>query len=146
MARNPERKEEPELEVYNRELGTLVELDSASLDPNFQYRWVNRAPQKVARAKARGYIVVDPSKEEIKNLVGESPEASDGTYTIGDVILMKLLKSDFRARKKAVKRKTDKRLKSPVRRFRRAAREGGLREGRDIEVISKKDPHPDRED
>src|SRR5690348_16466104 len=83
--------EVPGLSVKNRELGSLTELDPESLDKAFEYRWVLRAPLKVARMKARGYVIVDPAVEpDIKNAVGESPTVADGTYSIADVILMKL--------------------------------------------------------
>jgi hypothetical protein len=140
MASKQQLQEVPDLQVTDRELGTLSELDFSCLDPSFQYRWINKNPLKVARAKARGFIVVDPSEETIKNLVGESPEATDGTYSIGDVILMKLPILNHRARRHAQKRKTDKRLRGPERKFRKTAAEKGALRNQRIEVITNKDP------
>lgn len=130
-----------EIEVYSRELATLTDLDVDKLDPNYSYRWVHKSGLKIGRQRARGYVVVDPAKEEILNAAGESPESADGTYTIGDVILMKIKKIDHRARRHAQKRKTDKRLKGPVRSFKRKAREKVDRAGQRVEVITTKDPH-----
>lgn len=141
MATNPSPKEVPEIEVYSRELSTLTDLNPDSLDPNFNYRWVHKSALKISRQRARGYTIVKPSEEDILNAAGEAPEAADGTYTIGDVILMKIKKTDFRARKHAQKRKTDKRLKGPVRKFKRDAREKGASRGQIVEVITTKDPH-----
>lgn len=141
MAARPQPSEVPEVEVKSRELGSLTELDPACLDKHYTYRWVHKSPLKVARAKARGYRIVDPANEEIRNAVGESPEAADGTYTLGDVILMRIKRDEYRARRKTQKRKTDKRLKGPVRKFRRTAQERGALRGQHIEVITdNKDP------
>jgi hypothetical protein len=132
--------EVPDLNVKSRELATLSELDLSTLDPNFTYRLVHKSPLKVARARARGYIIVDPAHETILNAVGEAPEAEDGTYRVGDTILMKLPKLTHRARRKAQKRKTDKRLRVPERKFRKQAAEKAALRGQDIEVITSKDP------
>lgn len=145
MATSRSRTSEvPEVEVVSRELGTLLELDTATLDQNYVYRWIHKSPLKVSRARARGYTMVDPGTEEVLIVVtGGAPETADGTYTIGDVVLMKLLKSEHRARRIASKRKTDKRLKGPVRKFKRAAQEKVQgRYNQSVEIISKKDPHP----
>lgn len=141
MATNRAPKEVPEVEVYNRELATLTDLDQSLLDPNFTYRWVHKSGLKIGRQRARGYVIVKPSEEEILNAAGEAPEAADGTYTIGDVVLMKIKKIDHRARRHAQKRKTDKRLKGPVRKFKREARSKTDRAGQRVEVITTKDPH-----
>lgn len=140
MATKPQQQEVPDLEVTSRELGTLTELDPTTLDKNFTYRWVYKSPLKIARARARGYVMVDPSTEDVLNAVGESPESADGTYTLGDVVLMKLPKLQHRARRIAQKNKTDKRLKVPARKFRKTVQEKSRLRGQEIEVISKKDP------
>lgn len=140
MATNSRPEEVPQVEVRSRELGTLTELDPDSLEKGYTYRWVHKSGLKVARARARGYRIVDPTSETILNAVGESPEAADGTYTLGDVVLMRIKTLDFRARRKAKKIKTDKRLKGPIRKFRRTAQETGAKRGEQIEVITTKDP------
>lgn len=145
MATSRSRTQEvPEVEVQSRELSTLTELAPDTLDSDYVYRLVHKSPLKVSRARARGYVIVDPNIEEIKILAtGQSPEAADGTYTIGDTILMKLRKVEYRARRIASKKKTDKRLKGPVRKFKRTAQEKVQgRYNQSVEVISKKDPHP----
>jgi hypothetical protein len=140
VASNSQPKEVPQVEVTSRELGTLTELDPQFLDKAFEYRWVHKSQLKVARARARGYVIVDPNTEEIKNAVGDSPDAVDGTYTLGDVVLMKIKRLDFRARKINQKRRTDKRLKGPVRKFKRDTSAKRTRSGEAIEVITNKDP------
>lgn len=140
MVTKAKPQEVPEVEVKSREYSTLTDLDKSQLDPSFEYRWVNKSPLKVARKKAMGYSIVDPSTEEILNGIGEAPDTADGTYTIGDVVLMKIPKVEHRARRVASKRKTDKRLKGPVRKFKRAAVEKGSQRGEEIEVITRKDP------
>lgn len=140
MASNP-KPEVPQVEVTSRELGTLTELDPQTLMKGFEYRWVHKSPLKVARAKARGYTIVDANVEELKNAVGESPDiAADGTFTLGDVVLMKIDRLGLRARKIAQKRRTDKRLKGPVRKFKRDTSAKRTRSGEAIEVITNKDP------
>lgn len=140
MASNTQ-PEVPQVEVTSRELGTLTELDPSTLQKGFEYRWVHKSPLKVARAKARGYTIVDANSEELKNAVGESPEiAADGTFTLGDVVLMKINRTNLRARKIAQKRRTDKRLKGPVRKFKRDTSAKRTRSGEAIEVITNKDP------
>jgi hypothetical protein len=142
MADNSQRKEVPQVEVTSRELGALIELDKSKLDPDYEYRWVHKSPLKVARARARGYRIVEPDSEDVLNAVGESPAAADNTYTIGDVVLMKIKRIDHRARRQAQKRKTDQRLKGPVRKFRKSAEEKSRLRGQRIEVITDKDPEP----
>lgn len=143
MASNSAR-EFPEVEVQSRELGTLIELDPKTLDPKFEYRWVHKSGLKIARQRARGYVIVDPVEEKITNLVGESPEAADNTYTIGDVVLMKIKKLEHRARRHGQKKRTDKRLKGPVRKFRKDAAGKRTRSGERVEVITNKDPQEDQ--
>jgi hypothetical protein len=140
VTRRSSAQEVPEIEVYNRELATLTDLDPETLDPDYIYRWVHKSGLKIGRQKARGYVIVKPEDEEVKNAAGEAPEAADGTYTIGDVVLMKIRKLEHRQRKHAQKRKTDKRLKGPVRKFRRDARSKTDRAGQRVEVITTKDP------
>lgn len=143
MADNTQKREVPQVEVTDREISTMLQLDVDKLDHNYEYRWVHKSPLKVARARARGYRTVEPDSEEILNAVGESPAAADNTYTIGDVVLMKIKKLDHRARRVAQKRKTDARLKGPVRKFRKSAQEKARLRGQNIEVITDKDPEPE---
>lgn len=135
----PANKEVPTVTVTQQDLGTLTELDMSTLDPGYIYRWVYKAPLKAARARARGYEIVDPAEEAIKNAVGDSPEAEDGTYTIGDVVLMRCKKPIHRERRHANKRKTDQRLKGPERKFRKEVKTVGSQRGLDIEVITDKE-------
>lgn len=140
MATNRQQQEALDIEVQNRELSTLLELDLKSLDPKYIYRWAYKSPLKVARQRARGYVIVNPAEEKILDAVGESPEAADGTYTLGDVVLMKILKEEYRARRHAQKRRTDKRLKGPTRKFKRTAQGKTDRSGQPVEVITNKEP------
>jgi hypothetical protein len=141
-ASNTKPKEVPQVEVHSREISTLLDLDLETLDRAFKYRWVHKSPLKTSRARARGYVTVDPNEEpEIKTVGGESPEiAADGTYTLADVVLMKIDIAEHRARRVVQKRKTDKRLKGPVRKFKREAASKRDRSGDAIEVITTKDP------
>ncbi len=135
------------LEVQDRELATLTELDPDSLDKAFSYRWVYKNPKKTARMRARGYKFVDPTQEEPKNLVGDVVEvASDGTYTVGDTVLMKVPRVVKKARDRKKARKTESRLKGPQRSFKKKAREQSAIRGQNIEVITKKDPQREEED
>jgi hypothetical protein len=140
MVTKAKAQEVPQVEVKSREYSQATDLDKSLLDPNFEYRWVNKSPLKVARKRTMGYRIVDPATEEILNILGDAPEAADGTYTIGDVVLMKIPKLEHRARRVASKQKTDKRLKGPVRKFKKAALEKGSQRGEQIEVITRKDP------
>lgn len=132
-------KEVPQVEVQQRDLGTLTELDPESLEAGYVYRWVHKIPLKVARAKYKGYVIVDPAEEKILNVTGDSPETEDGTYTIGDVVLMRIKKLDYKARRHALKRKADKRLKGPERKFRKDVDATARQRGIEIEVITDKD-------
>lgn len=136
----PQPKEDFNIEVQSRELGTLLEIDPKYLDPKYTYRWVHKSNLKIARQRARGYVMVIPAEEKILDANGESPEAEDGTYTLGDVVLMKILKDEYRARRHAQKRKTDTRLKGPARKFKRTAQSKTDRSGQPVEVITNKEP------
>lgn len=132
-------QEVPIVDVQQQDLGTLSQLDLSSLDPKYIYRLVHKSNLKVARAKAKGYVIVRPEEEEIKNAVGDSPEAEDGTYTVGDTVLMKCPKDTHRARRHHVKRKTDARLGAQKKKFRKTAKQVSRKAGIDIEVITDKD-------
>lgn len=133
-------KEVPVVDVQQQDLGTLSQLDLGTLDPKFIYRWVHKSNLKVARQKAKGYVIVRPEEENILNAVGDSPEAEDGTFTIGDVVLMKCPKDTHRSRRHHVKRKTDTRLQGQKKKFSKTAKAAARQAGVDIEVITDKEP------
>lgn len=140
-------REVPQVEVESREnVGSMLDLDTSKLDQKFKYRWVNVAPLKVARAKARGYVFVDPDEEDIQNLVGDSPDTDDGRIRVGDVILMKCAKELHRARRKRVAEKTKSRLGAQKRKFKRQAQlRGQERYGVPIETITDREPKGSKE-
>lgn len=122
-------------------LGSGLDLDLDSLNRDYTYRWVHKSPKKVARARAKGYRLVDPQAEPaIRTVGGESPESTDGTYSVGDVVLMRVPKSTHKARRRALKKRGDQRLKGPERKFRRDAQVAGQARGlsEPIEVITTK--------
>lgn len=138
-ALNPEVANEIAITSTN-EFKSMLDLDLSTLDPNFTYRFANVAPLKVARWKARGYVVVDAIKEpNIRNAVGDAPEAEDGTYRVGDLVLMKVPKTRRAARRRALAKQRDERLKGPVKQFRSKAKKRGRRYSTGVEVITKKD-------
>lgn len=145
-SRNPKR-EVPKVSVESREhMGSMLDLDVSQLDPKFKYRWVNVAPLKVARAKAKGYIFVDPDEEEIRNLVGDSPDTEDGRVRVADVVLMKAPQTLYRERRKRITERTKTRLTGPKRKFKRQATdEGTKRYGQPVEVITDKEPGGSKE-
>lgn len=136
----PKGKGVPQLQVENLEnLGTMHDLDQRSLDPNYTYRWVNLSANiKMARAKAKGYSFVDPDTEPVSNLVGESPDVKDGHYVVGDTVLMRCPKPQWKGRRAAVRKKALNRLKGPERKFRKAAEEASSNYGEQVEVITDK--------
>ena len=139
--RNP-RQEVPDVTVESREyVPSLLELADDCKDPAFKYRWVNVAPLKIARAKAKGYVVVDPNEEEIRNLVGESPGDDGGVYRMMDVILMKCPRTTHKSRRQRVAEKTKTRLGNQKRKFKKQARSlGEQRYNVPVQVITDKEP------
>ena len=121
-------------------LGSGLDLDPETLDPAYNYRWTHKSPKKMARARAKGYRLVDPALESgICTVGGESPEtATDGTYTVGDVVLMKVPKSTHKKRRKAIAKRRDDRLRGPERKFRREAQAASSRLTTPVEVITTK--------
>lgn len=146
-AQRDAEKEVPTVQVEAREqMGSMLDLDVEKLDPKFKYRWVNVAPLKVARAKAKGYVLVDPDEEEILNQVGDSPDTDDGRVRVGDVILMKCPRVVHRERRKRVAERTKTRLGSPKRKFKREAQvRGSQRYGVPVNVITDKEPSGSKE-
>lgn len=147
MAVNPNAsrqpsQEVPDVTVEEREyVPSMLELNQEDLDPNFKYRWIYAAGLKLARAKAKGYVIVDPSEEEIKNLVGESPGEQGGTYRFMDVILMKCPRSTHKARRRRTAEKTKTRLGNQKRKFKRQASSlGRQRYNQPVTVITDKEP------
>jgi len=132
----------PELQVRDRDLSVIVEIDTERLMKRYKYRLVHKSRLKFSRAKSNGYVIVNPEEEVIYSAVTGEPiePAEDGTYTLGDTVLMKILLDRYRQRRKAKKVKTDERLRGPKRRFKAKAR--GLRDraGNEIEVITNLDP------
>jgi hypothetical protein len=138
-ALNPEVANEIVINSTN-EFQSMLDLDLSTLDPNFTYRFANVAPLKVARWKARGYTIVDATQESgIRNAVGDAPEAEDGTYRVGDLVLMKVPKTLRKARRRALAKKRDQRLKGPEKQFRHQARKKGRRYSTPVEVITDKE-------
>ena len=127
-ARKPIRESDLEsLEVKDREIPSLLELDLESLSKDHTYRWVRKHPLRIARAKAKGYEVVEAGDEEIKNIVGDDVgERADGTITVGDVMLMRCPKREVNARRKAVRTFNEKRLGSVKKQFKRMAKKAGV--------------------
>lgn len=136
--------QEVELRIESLDhMGSNLDLDPSALERGYKYRWVYRAPVKVARAKARGYRIVDPkSHKKIKNFVGDVlPIAEDGTVTVGDVILMRIPISVHKARRKELRKTNKARLEGPERQFRKKAREASkqARLSQTVKVITDED-------
>jgi hypothetical protein len=140
------REQPPQVTVESREhMGSMLELDPSQLDKAFKYRWVNVAPLKVSRAKAKGYRFVDPD-EGIVNAVGDSPDTEDGRVRVGDVVLMKCPRTVYRERRSRVATRTKTRLGVQKRKFKREAEARGIeRYGQAVEVITDKEPAGSKE-
>lgn len=132
---------EAEFDVKDRELAQITDIDLSSINPDYVYRWVHKSQRKISRKRAVGWEIVVPADEpDIRNTLGDPlEEDADGTYTLGDVVLMRIRKVQHRARRHAVKRHTDQRLRGPERKFKREARDRGAERGLSIEVITDKD-------
>lgn len=127
-------------------LSSGLELNPAGLDNNYQYRWVHKSPGKVARAKAKGYRICTPATDpEVQSAIGDPLDTSDGTYTVGDVVLMRVPKANHQQRRKNIKRHTDERLKGPKRKFRGEARNASHRLSEPVQVITTKEPKGSKE-
>jgi hypothetical protein len=138
----PRRREVPQLEVEDlNQMGSLLDLDMRTLDKNYTYKFVNRSANiKMARAKQKGYIFVDPEREpDIKTQVGESPDIQDGRYVVGDTVLMRCPRAKERARNKAKRKRALDRLGSQVRRFKKTADKVSQDLGEPVEVITDKE-------
>lgn len=131
----------PNLDVSSRDLGNLIELDVTKLDPAFKYRLVLKNRVKVGRRRSAGYVVVDPTQEKIYHVNGDEiqPDA-DGTYSIADLVLMKIARKDYKLRRLAQRRRTEERMEGPKRSFKRKARRTRDRAGNYVEVITDKEP------
>lgn len=134
------KPEVPDLDVQSLEdAGSMLALDLDRLDPDFVYRWVNVDPRKIGRAKARGYVFVDPEEEQIANTVGDAPEVKDGRYVVVDVVLMKCRLSVRKNRRRKLRQQSEARLKGPERKFRKEASESSKHYSERIEVITDKE-------
>lgn len=138
----------PQVHVESREnMGSMLDIDIECLNKNFKYRFVNEAPLKVARAKAKGYRFVSPDEERIVNSVGDAIEPSeDGLIRVGDLILMKSPRPLYRARQAKKRERTKARLSGQKRKFKRDAQAAGVqRYGVPVEVITSKEPAGSKE-
>jgi len=86
-------------ELAYETMSTVLGLDPDSVDPEKEYRWVNRSSVKMARAKMKGYSLVK-TDSGVTPLI-EVDNAGDGTIVAGDLILMATDKEQFRERKNA---------------------------------------------
>lgn len=131
----------PNLDVSSRDLGNLIELDVTRLDPAFKYRLVLKTRVKVGRRRSAGYVVVNPVEEKIYHVNGDEIEPdADGTYSIADLVLMKIARKEHKLRRLAQRRRTQERLDGPKRSFARKARRTRDRSGNYVEVITDKEP------
>jgi hypothetical protein len=120
-------------------LGSMLDIDPATYEPGYKYRWVYKTPMKISRAKGKGYRLVDPQthRPKIANAVGDSPDvAEDGTYTVGDVVLMRTPLGPYRARRKIIKARERDRIKGPKRQFKKKAKSASRRLGKRVRVIT----------
>lgn len=112
------------IESYSH-MGSNLDLDPRSLESGYKYRWVFRAPAKVSRAKAKGYAVVNPAThpKKIRNFAGEElVPVEDGTFTVGDVVLMRTRKDLYLGRRKKLKLRTKEKLDGQVGEFKNKAK------------------------
>ncbi len=117
----------------------LLELDPSSLAPDFEYRFVLKHPQQVARRRAQGYTVVDPSREEVRNFSGEKVHIeADGTYTEGDCVLMKVPKHIHGYRRQARAARADGLLASETQHMKQTFVRSAVKHG--VEVITTREP------
>lgn len=139
----------PQVDVgYEKsDVQSMLEVDLNSLDKRFKYRWVNVAPIKVSRARAKGYEFVDPSDKSLRNAVGDALDASeDGRVRVMDVVLMRVPVARHKANRTRVRERTKTRLGAPKRKFKRDANaQVQRRYGVSAEVITDKEPAGSKE-
>jgi hypothetical protein len=130
-----------DIEVNSRDLAALIEIDVSRTDPRFRYRLVHNSRLKAARARAKGYVIVDPDQEEIYTISGDKLEVSaDNIYRVGDTFLMKIALREYKARRVAKRKKTEERLSGPKKKFKSLARSKRDRAGQTVEVITSREP------
>jgi hypothetical protein len=117
----------PEVQAEElREINSLLELDMETTDPEFHYRWVREAPQKVGNAKIKGYVFVNVN-EGVKTRAGFIDDAGDGLMRVSDVILMKCPVEKWRGRKRAQQKVANARMSAPAKQFKKNARRRRVR-------------------
>jgi hypothetical protein len=116
---------------------SILDLDESTLDPERHYRWGRADPNRIARLKAKGYIIEEVPEEEdqrIRNKLGEvAGDTTDGTYRLGDLILMSTKKVYNRVRRVRVRRLTKERIGEAKKKFKKLARKAR------VEVITDKE-------
>lgn len=108
-----------------RDMESVLQLDESTLDPSFNYRWVKDEPQRIARHKMKGYVVV--SQDEGVRTMIELDQASDGVVRIGDTILMKCPRARYEERQRQNDLLTNARLQTNDQEVRRRAAKHGVR-------------------
>lgn len=109
------------------DLDATAIIDPESLDPEYNYRFVQKRPQRLARVKMKGYEPVD--RDEVELLTDQLGGAEEEKIIHGDVILMKAPKDLVARRRKEVKELNERRIRAPEGSFRKKAastRVGGL--------------------
>lgn len=129
---NPEDLTEEEiLEMHDRfSLSQPIRIPEDKLDPNYEYRWINRAkPNVFTRRKGVGWQPV--TYDELEDLVVEGTsvpelnlgthETADGLVAISDdLVLAKIPKRYAQAVRKRHEKRTQEKVKAGRRRFHQA--------------------------
>lgn len=130
----------PVVRVNHREgFQDLIDVVKEDLDPSFVYRWVQKSAKQVSRRKAQGYVIVNPSREVIRNFSGQQVHVeADQTYTEGDLVLMKCPRHIHSHRRAAKEEVSSGRLTAETQNMRhsfmRSARQSG------VEAITTREP------
>lgn len=126
----------PKVEVRERmhdDIGSLLELDRDTTDPERHYRWVAGRPRSVANAKIRGYRFEKQSDEGVKTRAGYLDDKGDGLMWIQDVVLMSCDLDQWRQKKRKSIKQANSRLTAPKKQFKKRAR------ARKVRILTERD-------
>lgn len=74
-------------------------LDPGSLDPSYEYRFVQVRQENVLAKKLRGYQLVSRERDGVKVLVDAQEGDVDDTIKRGDTVLMKIKRNSLQTRR-----------------------------------------------
>ena len=113
------------IDTSDRSPEDFTQLDPDTEDEQYYYRWVQSRDANIVKKRVRGFEFAD--SEEEKTLFDLDQKKADGRIHFGDTVLMKMKKTQKRARDERKLERARSMLRGADSEVVRRAQEGGVK-------------------